>query len=101
MTKPATFLDVVWYDDWKRSYAALSVEEQRACDSAVRSLIEQEVSSGLRVKPILPGKYYLEARATSGDRIIFRAAGGTIFAIDIVTHDDVARYGRRPKGRAS
>jgi hypothetical protein len=34
--------------------------------------IKQASSSGLRIKPIQPAKYYLEARINSGDRIAFR-----------------------------
>jgi hypothetical protein len=47
------------------------------------------------VKPILPDKHYLEARISSGDRIVFRVEQGTIYFVDVVKHDDIARYGRR------
>jgi hypothetical protein len=63
------------------------------------ALIKRESMSGLRVKPIQPEKYYFEARINSGDRIIFRVEGGTVFFVDIVKHDDIARYGRRPRAR--
>lgn len=63
------------------------------------SLIKQESSPGLRIKPIQPEKYYFEARINSGDRIVFRIEAGTIFFIDIVKHDDIDRYGRRPRSR--
>ncbi len=49
------------------------------------ALIKQTSSSGLRIKPIQPAKYYLEARINSGDRTIFRLSEGTIFFIDVVT----------------
>ena len=61
------------------------------------ALIKRESSSGLRVKPIQPEKYYLEARISSGDRIVFRVEGGTIYFVDVVSHDDIGRFGRRPK----
>jgi hypothetical protein len=54
-------------------------------------------SAGLHVKPILPDKHYLEARISSGDRIVFRVEQGTIYFIDVVKHDDISRYGRRPR----
>jgi len=54
-------------------------------------------SAGLHVKPILPDKHYLEARISSGDRIVFRLEQGTVYFVDVVKHDDVARYGRRPR----
>lgn len=61
------------------------------------ALIKQTSSSGLRIKPIQPAKYYLEARINSGDRIIFRLAEGTVFFVDVVTHDDISRYAKRPR----
>ena len=38
-----------------------------------------------------------EARIISGDRIVFRVEHGTIYFVDVVKHDDIARYGRRPR----
>ena len=38
-----------------------------------------------------------EARINSGDRIVFRVEGGTVFFIDVVKHDDIGRYGWRPR----
>ena len=61
------------------------------------ALIKRESSSGLRIKPIMPTKYYVEARLNSGDRLIFRTADQVIYFVDIVSHDDIDRYSRRPK----
>jgi hypothetical protein len=97
MARKQTFLAAVWSDLWKESYAKLSGERQAACDEAAMALIKQNASSGLRIKPIQPAKYYLEARINSGDRIVFRLAEGTIFFVDIVAHDDISRYGKRPR----
>jgi len=36
---------------------------------------------------------------TSGDRIVFRIEAGTIFFVDVVKHDDISRYGKRPRRR--
>ena len=97
MARKQTFLAAVWSALWKESYAKLSAERQAACDEAAMALIKQTSSSGLRIKPIQPAKYYLEARINSGDRIIFRLSEGTIFFIDVVTHDDISRYGKRSR----
>ena len=96
MAVKQTFLQAVWSEVWKKSYAALSTDHQRACDEAAIAVIKQTTCAGLRVKPIQPEKYYFEARINSGDRIIFRVDGGTVYFIDIVKHDDIGRYGRRP-----
>lgn len=90
---------MVWLEDWKASYARLPADRQRACDACAFALVKQDATPGLRIKPIQPEKYYLEARINSGDRIVFRIEAGTIFFIDIVKHDDIDRYGRRPRSR--
>ena len=99
MAEKQTFLQAVWSEDWKQSYAGLSSDRQRSCDHTAMALIKRESSSGLRVKPIQPEKYYFEARINSGDRIVFRVEGRTIYFVDVVRHDDIDRYGRRPRGR--
>ncbi len=98
MPSRQTFLGADWSERWKKSYAQLEPHRQAACDRAAIALIKKENLPGLRVKPIQPEKYYLEARLNQGDRIIFRVETGTIFFADVVTHDEIARYGKR-KGR--
>jgi hypothetical protein len=61
------------------------------------ALIKGQYSAGLRIKPILPDKYYLEARISSGERIVFRIEGGAIFFVDVIAYDEIGRYGRRPR----
>ncbi len=92
------FLTARWLERWKQSYARLSADRQAACDEAAMALIKQAAPPGLRVKPILPDKFYLEARINSGDRIVFRIADGTIEFVDVVSHDEIGRYGKRPRG---
>jgi hypothetical protein len=94
--RPA-FLAVQWSESWKASYAALPAERQSSCDRVILTLIKGIDSAGLNVKPIQPDKHYFEARISSGDRIVFRVEQGTIFFIDVVKHDDIGRYGRRPR----
>lgn len=97
MAHKQTFLAVEWTDRWKASYAQLSADRQAACDKAAMGLIKQTSSPGLHIKPIHPDKYYSEARLNSGDRIVFRVEDGTIVFIDVVKHDDISRYGKRPR----
>jgi len=61
------------------------------------ALIKGSYAPGINVKPILPEKHYLEGRISSGDRIVFRVEGRSIFFMDVVGHDDIGRYGRRPR----
>jgi len=58
----------------------------------IEALARQEPTPGMRVKPILPGRFYSEARISSGDRLIFRTSQAILHLIDVVTHDDIVRY---------
>ena len=97
MARKQAFFDVEWADDWKESYARLPSDRQASCDRSAMTLIKGQYPTGLRVKPILPEKYFLEARISAGDRIIFRLEGARIVFIDVVPHDEIGRYGRRPR----
>lgn len=99
MAEKHILLRAVWSENWKRAYRALRADRQRSCDRAALALLRRESSPGLRVKPIQPEKYYFEARIGSGDRIVFRVEADSVFFIDIVEHDDIVRYGRRPRPR--
>ena len=52
----------------------------------------------MRVNPIEPDKYYREARINGGDRIVFREDAGAVLFVDVVRHDDIGGYGRKPPG---
>jgi mRNA-degrading endonuclease RelE of RelBE toxin-antitoxin system len=95
MARRQTFLTAAWSEQWKESYAELPAERQATCDRAVIALIKRESPPGLRVKPIQPEEYYLEARISGGDRIIFRIEAETVYFIDVVKHDDIERYSHR------
>ena len=64
----------------------------------VMALIKQEITPGMRIKPIEPEKYYDEARINDGDRIVFRIEGGTIWFVDVITHDEIGKYGKKIAG---
>ena len=87
----------IWTEQWWQSYGRLPAERQVSCDRVAMALIKGMKVPGLNVKPILPDKHYLEARVSSGDRIVFRLEGSSIFFMDVVKHDDIGRYGRRPR----
>lgn len=97
MAEKQIFLTAEWSEEWKESYPKLNAARQAACNEAIIQLVKRADSPGLRIKPIHPDKYYLEARINSGDRIVFRVHEGKISFVDIVPHDDISRYGKRPK----
>jgi len=94
--RPA-FRSAIWTEQWWQSYARLAPDRQASCDRAAMALIKGTDTPGLNVKPILPDKHYFEGRISSGDRIVFRIEGNTIYFMDVVKHDDIGRYGRRPR----
>lgn len=94
-----TLLAAEWSERWKKSYGRLGPEQQAACDRAVIALTKKQNAPGLRVKPVRPEKYYLEAGLNPGDRIVFRIEAGTIYFVDVISHDDIGRYGRRKSRR--
>jgi hypothetical protein len=95
-TRPAA-RSALFTEQWWDSYGRLPSDRQSSCDRAVMALIKGTQSAGLNVKPILPEKHYLEARISSGDRVVFRVEAGTIAFLDVVSHDEIGRYGRRPR----
>lgn len=95
MARKQAFLDAVWADQFKESYARLQADEQKAADKVALALIKGEVTPGMRIKPIEPEKYYNEARINDGDRLVHRIDAGAVHFIDIVPHDRINRYGRR------
>jgi Txe/YoeB family toxin of Txe-Axe toxin-antitoxin module len=95
MARRQTFLPAHWSSRFAASYRKLRADQQRSCDKVLMRLIKGEASAGLHIKPILPDKHYYEARLNSGDRVIFRIEGDVIRFVDVVTHDEIGRYGRR------
>ena len=95
MARKQQFLDAVWTDQLKESYAKLQAHEQKSADRVTLAIMKGEGTPGMRIKPIEPEKYYNEARISDGDRIVHRIAAGTAFFVDIVPHDQINRYGRR------
>lgn len=95
MARKHLFLNAVFSEHWKVSYERLQLSAQNGVDKVVMALLKQRPTPGMRIKPIEPDKYYYEARINDGDRMIHRYDAGTVYFIDIVSHDDIARYGRR------
>ena len=98
MARKQTFLGAEFSNRFKESYARLSHDRQSGTDKAILALMKQEVTPGMRVKSIEPEKYYSETRINAGDRLIHRIAGGKLWMIDVVTHDDIGRYGTKAGG---
>jgi len=75
-----------------RSYRRLSASLQRQCDEALAQLLTEPVAPGLHLKPIRPSNHYWEARVDRGHRLILLPVGDAAYVIDIVVHDDIAKW---------
>ena len=95
MARKQQFLDAVWTDQFRESYAKLPANEQKSADRVTFAIMKGELTQGMRIKPIEPEKYYNEARINDGDRIVHRIDAGTVFFADVVPHDQINKYGRR------
>lgn len=78
---------------FERSFQRLDARRQEQCEKALKQLLESPTPRGLRLKPILPGKVYWEARLNSGDRLVLLPQGVIVYVIDVVSHDDIDRWG--------
>ncbi|MDZ4257904.1 MAG: hypothetical protein U0974_00330 [Gemmatimonadales bacterium] len=98
MPRPTGFLGVEFADRFRKSYARLTAAQQSQTDKVVMALAKQAPTPGMRVKPIEPEKFYLEARINDGDRLIHRLESGRLWVVDVVSHDDIARYAKALTG---
>lgn len=97
MARKQPFLDAEFAEPFEVAYAKLQAPQQSGCDKVIMALLRRQPTPGMRVKPIEPDKYYCEARINDGDRLIHRISDGTLFVYDVVTHDEIGRYGRATK----
>lgn len=95
MAQKHVYLNAAFSDRWRASYERLQLEAKNAADRVVIALLKQKPTPGMRIKPIVPDKYYYEARINDAHRLIFRTQDGVVHFVDIVTHDDIAKYSRR------
>lgn len=91
------FLGAEWSKRWDKSYQKLNHDKQGGVDKVVIGLLKQQTTPGMRIKPVEPEKYYNEARANDGDRVIHRIENGKVWFVDVVPHDDIKRYGKALK----
>ncbi len=98
MARRQTFLGVAWSTRFRESYPRLSPDRQKGTDKVILALMKQEITPGMRIKPIEPEKYYQEARINDGDRLIFRTEDGRVLFVDVVPHDEIGRYGKAVPG---
>jgi mRNA-degrading endonuclease RelE of RelBE toxin-antitoxin system len=93
MTERAAIERLEFTARFERSFRRLGARRQEQCEKALEQILVSPTPRGLRLKPILPGKIYWEARLNSGDRLILLPEGSVVYVMDVVTHDEIERWG--------
>lgn len=93
MTRTFAFAEVKPTRRFEKSFGKLTPAAQAQCRDALRQLLVTPLAPGLRMKPIRPNNVYYEARINQGDRLIVYPINDTAHVMDVVTHDDIAKWG--------
>ena len=70
-----------------RKQGFLAADFSKQCDETYAAMQHQQQSGA--------DKYYNEARINDGDRLVHRIERGTVYFVDIVSHDLIAKYCRQ------
>jgi mRNA-degrading endonuclease YafQ of YafQ-DinJ toxin-antitoxin module len=84
---------------YDKAVAGLQPNQRKQLQTRLKLLIQDPAHPSLNAHTVKPDKYYWEAYLNEGDRIIYHPRGSTLVLVDIVTHDEIGRYGRRPRIR--
>jgi hypothetical protein len=93
------FLVVRETDTYKVAVAGLQKGQRDQLGTRVALLIQDRAHPSLKAHSVKPDKYYWEAYLNKGDRIIYIPDGSTLILVDVVPHDDISRYSKRPRNK--
>ncbi len=79
---------------FEKSFRRLDAVSQAQCSDALEQLIQDPLLPGLHLKPIRPNNKFWEARVNSGDRIVILPIGDTAWIMDVISHDEISRWGK-------
>lgn len=96
MTRTNAFTEVRLTARFEKSFRKLSGQVQEQCEQALQQLVQDPLSKGLRMKPIRPNDVYYEVRINAGDRLVIWTVSNCAYIMDVVTHDEIARWGSVP-----
>lgn len=100
MRQPApAFQTLEITEQYKEAVAKLQPATRKQAAKRAKLLFENPAHPSLQTHSIKPDKYYWEAYVNLGDRIIYIPEGSHLVLIDIVAHDDINRYSKRPANR--
>lgn len=95
MTRVRAYSSLEFTARFDKSYKRLGVGLKEQCDEALMQLLTEPVAAGLHLKPIRPSNHYWEARIDKAHRLILLPEKGMAWVIDVVVHDDIAKWGMR------
>ena len=98
MRQPApAFLTLELTEQFEKAAAKLQKAQRKQLARRIKLLFDNPAHPGLKTHQIKPGEYYWEAYLNLGDRIIYIPEGSRLVLVDVVPHDDIDRYGKRPR----
>lgn len=98
MRQPApAFTTVERTRRFDKAVDGLQSAQRKQLQKQLAQLLQDPSHPSLAAHQIKPDKYYWEAYLNKGDRIIYIPAGSHLVLVDVVTHDDIGRYGKRPR----
>lgn len=80
-----------------KAVAGLQPAQRKQLQKQLAQLLHDPSHPSPEAHQIKPDKYYWEAYLNKGDRIIYIPQGSHLVLVDVVTHDDISRYGKRPR----
>ena len=98
MRQPAPpFLTLEVTEQFENVTAELQKAQRSQLERRSVLLFDNPAHPSLKAHPIKPDKYYWEAYLNDSDRIVYVPEGSHLVLVDVVPHDDIGRYGKRPK----
>jgi hypothetical protein len=91
------FLTLAIAKRFEKTTAKLQEAQCKQLARQSRLLFENPAHPSLKAHQIKPDKFYWEAYLNDSDRIVYLPQGSHLVLVDVVPHDDIGRYGKRPK----
>jgi mRNA-degrading endonuclease YafQ of YafQ-DinJ toxin-antitoxin module len=92
----AAFQTLETTKQYKEAVASLQQAARKQVVARAKLLFENPAHPSLNAHSIKPDKHYWEAYVNRGDRIIYIPEGSHLVLVDVVSHDDIGRYSKRP-----
>ncbi|HET6231776.1 MAG TPA: hypothetical protein VFE05_17000 [Longimicrobiaceae bacterium] len=82
---------------YEKALATLQDAVRKQAAARALLLFSNPAHPSLKTHAIKPDRHYHEAYVNRGDRIIYIPQGSHLVLVDIVAHDEIGRYAKKPK----